>query len=265
MKKLKLGLQIHSVRDAFMADPETTLRQVADMGYDGVEMVLQYCPFAPERYRKALKDAGLTCYSMMLDWKYMTSEEDLKRTIAYTEAMDCAMIVMAAVPKPVLQELADHPEQARVLKDTALAYKQRLNEAGFETGYHDHDGDHLNKVGGKVSFMDYLLENTPDDYMYMIDTGNAMAGGADPVAKIRQFPHRSRIIHLKGFCDETRYLTPIWKSQIDTDALLNTLVRDGGAEVMSIEFGAAVAGSPFEQAEQSYVWLRRRLTANGLL
>ena len=99
----------------------------------------------------------------------------------------------------------------------------------------------------------------------MIDTGNAMAGGADPIAQIKQFPGRSRIIHLKGFCDETRYLTPMWRSQIDTDALLNTLVKDGGAQVMSIEFGTAVDDTPFGWAEKSYVWMREKLQENGLL
>ena len=39
MKKLELGLQIHSVREAFMAEPEKTLEQVATMGYDGVGMI----------------------------------------------------------------------------------------------------------------------------------------------------------------------------------------------------------------------------------
>lgn len=264
MKTLKLGLQIHSVRDAFMAEPEKTLEQVAAMGYDGVEMVLQYCPFSPNRYGKALKESGLSCYSMMLDWKYMVSEGDLQKTMEYTEAMDCHMIVMAAAPKADLAAMAEDPDRASLLKDTALSYMKRLNAAGFATGYHDHDGDHLAKVGGKESFMNYLLQHTPKDYMYMIDTGNAMAGGADPIAQLKAFPGRSRIAHLKGFCDESRYLTPVWRSQIDQDALLKTLVLTGGAEVLSIEFGTAVEGSAFDQAAQSYVWLRNKLRENKL-
>lgn len=265
MKMLELGLQIHSVRDDFMAEPEKTLEKVAQMGYDGVEMVYQYCPFEPERYGKALQATGLKCYSMMLDWKYMVCDEDREKVIAYTREMDCPVIIMAAAPKADLAAVREEPDRARQLKDTVLQYTRLLQKAGFETGYHDHDGDHLAKVGGEESFMNYLLRHTPKDYMYMIDTGNAMAGGADPIAQIQQFPGRSRIVHLKGFCDETRYLTPMWRSQIDTDVLLNTLVKDGGAKVISIEFGTAVEGTPLEQAAQSYLWLRENLTKNGLL
>lgn len=266
MKKIQLGLQIHCVRDAFMEDPETTLQRVAGMGYDGVEMVLQYCPIEPERYRKALKATGLACYSMMLDWKFFTSEPDMERTIELARAMDCPVIIMAAVPKPTLEAVNGNLALARELADTALKVAKRLQEAGFATGYHDHDRDHMVFVDGKESFMDYLLRNTGNDYMYMIDTGNAMAGGADPIAKIRQFPHRSRIVHLKGFAAETRYLTPMWKSEIDTDELIKTLVNEGDAEVISIEFGfAADGGDPFDQCAQSYIWLRDTLTANGLL
>ncbi|MBQ3134600.1 MAG: sugar phosphate isomerase/epimerase [Oscillospiraceae bacterium] len=266
MKKLELGLQIHCVRDAFMEDPETTLQQVAAMGYDGVEMVLQYCPFEPERYRKALKETGLACYSMMLDWKYFASEPDMERTIELARAMDCPVIIMAAVPKPTLEEVSNNPTLARELADTARNVAKRLQDAGFETGYHDHDRDHMVFVDGKESFMDYLLRNTDDDYIYMIDTGNAMAGGADPIEKVRKFPHRSPIVHLKGFAAETRYLTPMWKSEIDTDELVKTLVNEGGAEVISIEFGfAADGGDPFDQCARSYTWLRDKLTTNGLL
>lgn len=265
MKKIELGLQIHCVRDAFMEDPETTLQQVADMGYDGVEMVLQYCPFEPERYRKALKATGLACYSMMLDWQYMLSESDLQHTIDLARAMDCPVIIMAAVPKPTMEQLKNNPALARELADTALKYTKILQDAGFETGYHDHDRDHTVLVDGKESFMDYLLRNTPNDYMYMIDTGNAQAAGVDPIAKILQFPHRSRIVHLKGFAAETRYLTPMWKTEVDTDKLVKTLVNEGDAEVISIEFGTAVDATPFEWAKQSYDWLHNKLTSNGLL
>ena len=265
MKKLELGLQIHCVRDAFMEDPETTLRQVADMGYDGIELVLQYCPFEPERYGRALKETGLACYSIMLDWKHMIVPEDLERTIELARATNCPVIIMAAVPKPTLEEADGNPALMQELLETAQKYTKVLQEAGFETGYHDHDRDHMVFVDGKESFMDYLLRNTGDDYMYMIDTGNAMAGGVDPIAKIRQFPHRSRIAHLKGFAAETRYLTPMWKCEIDTDELVKTLVNEGGAEIISIEFGTAVDATPFEWAQQSYNWLRDKLTANGLL
>lgn len=268
MKKLELGLQIHCVRDAFMEDPETTLQRVAAMGYDGVELVLQYCPFEPERYGKAMKETGLACYSIMLDWKHMIVPEDLERTIQLARATNCPVIIMAAVPKPTLEEADGNPAMFRELTDTALQYTKVLQDAGFETGYHDHDRDHMvfiDGANGKESFMDYLLRNTPNDYMYMIDTGNAMAGGADPIAKVKQFPHRSRIVHLKGFAAETRYLTPMWKCEIDTDELVKTLVGEGDAEIISIEFGTAVDATPFEWAQQSYNWLRDKLTANGLL
>lgn len=35
MKKIKIGLQSHSVREAFAEDFRGTIRRVAEMGYDG--------------------------------------------------------------------------------------------------------------------------------------------------------------------------------------------------------------------------------------
>ena len=42
-------------------------------------------------------------------------------------------------------------------------------------------------------------------------------------------------------------------------------LKDGGAEVLSIEFGTAVEGTAFQQAAQSYVWLRDKLKENGFM
>lgn len=101
----------------------------------------------------------------------------MERTIELALAADCPVIIMAAVPKPTPEEANNNPALARELADTALKVAKRLQDAGFETGCHDHDRDHMVFVDGRESLMDYLLRNTGNDYMYMIDTGNAMAGG----------------------------------------------------------------------------------------
>lgn len=40
--KFPIGIQLFSVRDEMTADPEGTLKQIKEMGYDGVEFAGMY-------------------------------------------------------------------------------------------------------------------------------------------------------------------------------------------------------------------------------
>ena len=91
-----------------------------------------------------------------------------------------------------------------------------------------------------------------------------MGGNADPIELIKKYPGRTEIAHFKGYSSELKYVTPVWKAEIDSDELIRTLVEDGKAQKFSIEFGARGDYVPFERAEQSYVWLCQKLKEKGL-
>ena len=69
MEKIQIGLQLHSVREDFAENPEMTLQKVAEMGYQGVELVYSALTREAEYYTQLLKQTGLACYSVMMDWK----------------------------------------------------------------------------------------------------------------------------------------------------------------------------------------------------
>ena len=142
---------------------------------------------------------------------------------------------------------------------------QQQSAVGFLTGFHDHGGDHTTTVDGKKAVFDFLMENTGDDYMMMIDTGNAQGGGADPIALVEKYPHRTQYVHFKGYSTENGYLTPIWDAEIDSDKLIDTLISKGDTRVFSIEFGKRGDYVPFERAEKSYEWLSAKLKEKGII
>lgn len=67
VKGMPVALQLYSVRDALESDFEGTLRQVKDMGYEGVEFAGLYGR-TPEAVRKLLEEIGMEAVSAMFRW-----------------------------------------------------------------------------------------------------------------------------------------------------------------------------------------------------
>ena len=90
MKEIKLGLQVHSVREAFAEDPIGTLKRIKEMGYTGVEIPMGAITNANEGltaksaefYKKALEDAGLECYGILTSWEAVQPDH-IEQTIRY--------------------------------------------------------------------------------------------------------------------------------------------------------------------------------------
>lgn len=262
MGKIKIGLQIHSVREDFDEQPAETLKKIAAMGYQGVELNLGgiLIKKGPHFFVKALADAGLECYSVMIGWGDMAPEK-LEEVIDYCKILKCETIVIGMLD---LKPLAENPDYQFQLLEDVKRVAARIREAGFKTGFHNHDCDHLTTVDGEKTFFEFLFENITEDFMLLMDTGNCMGGKADPIELVKKYPGRTEIAHFKGYSSELKYVTPVWKAEIDSDELIRTLVEEGKTEKFSIEFGARGGYVPLERAEQSYVWLRDKLAEKGL-
>lgn len=75
-----------------------------------------------------------------------------------------------------------------------------LSSSGIRIGYHCHRED-FKKVGGEIHW-EILFDNTTQDIVIQLDTGNAMSGGADPVQYPKKYPGRAALIHLKEYNDQ---------------------------------------------------------------
>ncbi len=269
MEKIKIGLQIYSVREDFWDRPAETLQKVADIGYQGVELNYgdSMAEHGAELYAKELAETGLTCFSVMFGWQYI-DQGRVDEVIEFCKKLKCPVIVLGGINKA---HFTDEPGyKDKFLKDVKEV-AEKIRAAGFKTGFHNHDVDHmLNIDGGLIaeeggkSVFDYIFENADDDYMMLVDTGNAQGGGADPIEMIKKYPHRTEYAHFKGYSSENEYLSTIWESEIDHDELIQTLVQDGGAKVFSVEFGKRGDYVPFERAKESYQWLSAKLREKGL-
>ena len=264
MKKIKLGIQTHSVREDFAADPAATLLKIAEIGYSGIETTygaLQLTKYPVDYHVEALKAANLECFSIMIGENDL-KDEKLNEVIEVCKKLSCGTLVIGSVNlKPLAEDFDYRFKLIEMIKSAA----DKIRAAGLRAGFHNHDIDHLTTVDGKKEFLDFLFENITEDFMMMIDTGNTQGGGADPIEYIKKYPNRTQICHFKGYSPELKYTTPIWLSAIDGDELIDTLVSYGDAEILSVEFGARSVYIPMNRAKHSYNWLAEKLTKKGLM
>ena len=254
MKNIKIGLQAHSVREAFAEDPIGTIKKVKEMGYTGLEIPMgaitnrnESLTGSPaEFYRKALEDEGMECYGILTSWDNI-KPENLEKTIQYNKEIGSPMLVLGSVPT----ELVQTQEQV----DEIIAYinevHKKISAGGLVSGYHNHDTDFTNVVEGKT-FFEHVFDNTPEDFIMLLDTGNAKAGGYDAIELLKKYPGRSPYLHIKGYSEEKGYLAYIGQDDYNWKELIECAINVGGSKVFDIEFGLRGDYDPMERAENGY-------------
>ena len=263
MDNIKIGLQLHSVREDFKEDPINTLKRVKAMGYTGVEfssgnitnMNENLADKSAEFFKDALKEVGLECYGILTSWTNILPE-NIEETIKYNKEVGSPFLVIGSVPPDLVTNIEEANSAIEYMKEVL----ERLKKENITTGYHNHDTDFLNVIEGKT-FFEHVFDNTPDDFVMLLDTGNAAAGGFDPIELIKKYPNRSPFLHIKGYSKEKGYLAYIGRDDLDWKEVVNCAREVGGAKVFDIEFGTRGDYEPFERAETNYKYVSE-LTKN---
>jgi sugar phosphate isomerase/epimerase len=192
MSKIPIALQLYSVRNDAQADLFGVLKQVAKMGYEGVEFAGYYGHEAKE-IRKALDDLGLKAEGTHTPIDAL-NDENINATIDLHKTLGAEFCIVPWIP----ESMRNSPEAAKATGEKMTVICAKLKAVGLKTGFHAHDGDMKILEGGKSAWA-ILAESTPAEFIMQYDTANGMAGGADPVIPILDNPGRNLSVHLKGY------------------------------------------------------------------
>jgi sugar phosphate isomerase/epimerase len=241
---LPVGLELYSVREDFEKDPEKTLKKLSTMGYNGVEFFgKEFRLFPAERIRDALAVNGLECYGYLTGWDDMQLDS-YEAVLEYNRVLGNKRIAIGAAPASMLNNRGD---LKRVI-DHLNVMHGIAKKSDFLFGYHNHHTDFVMVDG--VTAWDRIFENTPEDFLMVLDTGNALEGGARSIPILRKFPNRSPWIHVKPYKTGNQgHLTMIGEDSFDWPELIEACVETGGAKVLTIEYGQRQQYTPFFGAE----------------
>jgi sugar phosphate isomerase/epimerase len=223
------GLQLYTVRHALAKDFEGTLRAVAALGYQEVELYSFFNRKASET-RAALKSAGLTCPS----GHYMASElrSGLEERIGYARELGLSYMVCALLQPHERKSLDDYRRLAELFNQIGVETRR----AGLQFVYHCHNFEFT--TYGSVVALDELLRRTDPKFVEIeLDTYWVSRAGRDPVACLNKYPGRFSLLHLKDmkpghaptldFKEGCDAFTELGRGSIDWKRLLRAALESG--------------------------------------
>jgi len=143
ISEVSFGFQSFPIRDLIAKDFAGTLKLMAGLGYQYVEMCSpsgyssigfgQLVSMKPEDMRGIINEAGLTCPSC--HFTFVELKNQLDERIAFAKKLGLSQMVCSSFWLPSKATLKDYLDAA----DTLNKIAEKIKQAGMQTGYHNHD------------------------------------------------------------------------------------------------------------------------------
>ena len=198
---IPIAFQLWSVRGEFTRNVPDTLKRLSQLGYKAVEFWgYGGTPNVFEKYsgpdlRKLLDGCGLKCCGMHIDLKAL-DKDNLQRSLENNQALGSQYLNVAAAKEKMGSEKGI-AELAALLNQTAGECRSHK----MTVGYHAHPFD-FDKINGRFAW-EILFSRTDPAVNMQMDVGNCLAGNGDPIALLKEFPGRTRTIHIKEHQEKT--------------------------------------------------------------
>jgi sugar phosphate isomerase/epimerase len=210
MHYTQVALELYTVRDETKRDFEGTLRQVAQMGYMGVEFA-GYGNLSAQAMVSLLAETGLKVAGTHVGLDGLSGEK-LDASISYCRAIGCPVMVL-----PSLAQAWRTLNGIRSLGPQLNTIGRRCRDAGIEFGYHNHDFEFSSVEGNTL--LEHLLENTePDLVKIELDVYWAAYAGHDPLALLDRLGERVALIHFKDMAAD-RSMTEVGQGMLDMQGI----------------------------------------------
>lgn len=191
-KRIPIGLQLYTLRDELRKDFWGTVENVAQMGYETVEMA-GYYGIPAEEMRVGLDRLGLKAVSSHVGFSAM--RDTLEEEIAYAKALGITYFV---VPYLGENDLGDEGKLKKVI--TVLQrVEERCKAEGLVLAYHNHHHE-MKKING-VRLLDRFMNEVPA-MQVELDLYWVKKGGADPIQMMEEYQGRLPLIHVKDMADD---------------------------------------------------------------
>jgi sugar phosphate isomerase/epimerase len=183
------GVVSFTFRNDFSKDVPGTLDYIKQMGISNIEFSNLFGKTAAEM--RALLDArGMVCTSYGVYYDALTNKTDAVIRDAKTLGAEFVRVGMI----PHKGEFTVQQADAAVKDFNRVG--QQLKENGIEFSYHNHGYDFTPYENGTL--YDYLIQHTNLDYVsFELDILWVHQFGQDPVAYLKKYPNRFRLMHVK--------------------------------------------------------------------
>jgi sugar phosphate isomerase/epimerase len=248
---LPIGLQLYTLRDSLDTDFENVMKQVADIGYIGVEATAKYG--GTPQGAKLFRDLGLTVVGVHSPLPLGDKKNEVLETVAIlgTKRLICPWLpperfATADSIKAVCDELNRGDEIAR--------------ENGLTLLYHNHWFEYQ-LVDGTPAYK-IMVEHLAPTVQLELDTYWIKVGGQDPVQVVKEFGARAPLLHIKDGPAEKieQDMTAVGDGVMDVPGIINA--AQSSAEWLVVELDRC-ATDMMQAVAKSYQYLIGEGLARG--
>lgn len=247
--KPPISVQLYSVREQAAQDFPGVLREIAAMGFVGVEFAGLH-DMAPEDVKALVDELGMKVSSAHAQ---VPTEENVQEIIATAKTL--------GYPYHIAGWWADQYATAEeVAKIAAIGQKatQLLAGSGVKFGIHNHWMEFDHKIDGQYPH-ELFMAQAPD-VICEIDTYWVTVAGADPVPVIAKYGSRAPLLHIKdGPGVKEQPMTAVGKGIMDWNRVL---ADTSNAEWLIVEIDR-VDGDMMQAVADSYKFLTSQGFAEG--
>ncbi|MDF2926437.1 MAG: Xylose isomerase domain protein barrel [Paenibacillaceae bacterium] len=192
MGKMRIGLQLYTVRDELAGDFAGTLRKVAAMGYEGVEFA-GYGGMAAQELKGLLDELGLEAAGSHVNIARI--RHHLREEITYLQTIRAQYLVCPCLNALEFQSEEDWRKQFAEFNEVGRICAGE----GLTFCYHNHAFEFKHTVDGQQVF-DALYDTVLASLLQMeMDTGWVHYVGRDVAACISRYTGRLPLVHLKDY------------------------------------------------------------------
>ncbi|CCG99419.1 Xylose isomerase domain protein TIM barrel [Fibrella aestuarina BUZ 2] len=188
--KAAFGVQAYTFRNAFPKGIIATLDTIKALGFTELEGGAPKGITAAE-FKKACNERGISIPSTGGGYEQLVANPQEAANNA--KALGASYVMCAWIPHQKGNFTLDNAKKA-VADFNAIGKVMRDN--GLTFCYHDH-GYEFQKHGDGT-LMDYIIQNTDPRYVsFEMDVLWTLHGGADPVALLKKYGNRWKLMHVK--------------------------------------------------------------------
>jgi sugar phosphate isomerase/epimerase len=182
------GVQTYTFRRSIGNDPAKTLDTIKSMGFTEIEGGGR---IAPEDFKKLCDEKGITIPSTGADYGQLVKSPD--SVVMRAKALGSQYVMCAWIPHDDGVFTLENAKKA--VEDFNKAGKY-LKDNGLVLCYHAHGYEFQPYEDGTL--LDYIFKNTNPEYVsFEMDIFWIQFGGGDPVALLKKYGDRWKLMHLK--------------------------------------------------------------------
>ena len=233
---LPIGCQTWPVRALIAKDFPGTIKQLADAGFQSIELCSPYgyeefgfgglAKYSPAELRKILSDAGVTCISSHFGIGELRKNQE--RSIGWAKDIGLTQMLVPSLGGPKNPTMDDVKRAA----DEYNKMAERSEKAGIQQGLHNEEFE-LSTVNGKRTY-DILFELLDPKLVRFQFQVSTISQGYDAAEYFTKYPSRFISMHVQGWSAETKKIVPVGQGTLDWKKIF-TAAKIGGINNYFVE------------------------------